>query len=91
MAPSNHRLLAVVGAASAAVLMCLVIYSGARGARRGALLGQSGLSQTTAVLQKDLARQHNLGSKMKAWVATSAMARGASHASRSVAHIQMHV
>jgi len=77
MTPSNHRLLAVVGAASAAVLMCLVIYSGARGARRGALLGQSGLSQTTAVLQKDLARQHNLGSKVKAWVAASAMAGGA--------------
>jgi hypothetical protein len=77
MAPSNHRLLAAVGAASAAVLMCLVVYSGVRGAHRSALLGQPGLSQTTAVLQKDLARQHDLGSKVKAWVAASAMAGGA--------------
>jgi len=40
------------------------------------LLGQAGLSKTTAALQRDIARQHDIGSKVKAWVAASAMKGG---------------
>jgi len=70
MARSHHRALAAVAGVSATVLMCLVIYSG--GVGRTALRSK-GLSGTTAALQKDIARQHNIGSEVKAWVAASAM------------------
>ena len=62
---------AVVGAVGTAalVLVCVMVHVG-----RTALVARpDALALATAALQRDLAQQHNAGSKVKAWVAASAM------------------